>query len=181
MKRIAPLLTALFYCAGAQATHPQFESQVVSTFGMIGISNSETARLNLVNIDDPNVINIIPNLCQAQLRFLDETAQVLAKTDVALANGQAGHLDLVREKISSIGPRVQIRAEVATLDNPALASAANCVATIEIFNSRTGQTKVIYPAAPQLYLGRPIIDPPFPPLPPVLPGTPGAPGVPGAP
>ena len=154
MQRIAPLLTALFYCVGAQATHPQFESQVVSTFGMIGISHSETARLNLVNIDDPRIIYIIPNLCQAQLRFLDETGQILAKSDVALPNGQAGYLDLARDKISSNGPRAQIRAEVATLDNPTLASAANCIATIEIFNSRTGQTKVIYPTAPQVRLSQ---------------------------
>lgn len=169
--RTAFFLTTLFYGVGAQAAHPQFPSQVVSTFGMIGISHTETARLNLVNIDDPKVIYIIPNLCQAQLRFLDETGKVLTKSDVALPNGQAGHLDLSREKIPRLDSRVQIRAEVATLDSPAMASAANCIATIEIFNSRTGQTTVLYPAAPQLFLGGPItIDPPFPPFPPVPPG-----------
>lgn len=172
-RRTAFLLTALCYGAGAHATHPEPQSQVVSTFGMIGISLTETARLNLVNIDDPRIINIIPNLCQAQLRFLDGTGKVLTKSDVALSNGQAGHLDLPREKIPSLDARVEIRAEVATLDSPVPASAANCVATIEIFNSRTGQTTVLYPAAPQLYLGGPItIDPPIPPFPPVPPGPP---------
>lgn len=174
--RVTSLFMALCYCAGAQATHPQFASQVVSIFGMIGISHSETARLNLVNIDDPNVISIIPNLCQAQLRFLDEAGGILAKSDVSLLNGQARYLDLAREKIPGIFPRVQIRAEVATLDNPVIASPATCVATIEIYNSRTGQTTVLYPTAPQLNLGMPIIiDPPFPgtpPVPQVLPPVP---------
>ncbi len=155
------LFTALFYCAGAQAAPPQYPSLVVSTFGMIGIADSETARLNLVNIDDPNIISIIPNLCQAHLRFLDEKGNVLAKSDVSLTNAQAGYLDFAHAKIPEVeaSHRRQIRPEVATLESPVIASVANCIATIEIFNSHTGQTTVIYPAAPRLDLGNPDIPP----------------------
>ncbi len=159
--RTGLILTALFYCAGAQATHPQLESQVVSTFGMIGISHYETARLNLVNIDDPENINIIANLCQAQLRFLDGEGKVLTKSDVVLANGHADHLDFAQGKTPGANRRIQIRAEVATLDTPVIASAANCIATIEIFNSRTGRTSAVYPAAPKLNLGGFVVEPPL--------------------
>ena len=168
--RTGLILTALFYCAGAQATHPQLDSRVVSTFGMIGISHYETARLNLVNIDDPKNINIIANLCQAQLRFLDGAGKILTKSDVVLANGHAGYLDFAQNKTPDvINRRIQIRAEVATLDAPVIASAANCVATIEIFNSRTGRTSAVYPAAPQLNLGGFVVEPPIPLPPPLAP------------
>lgn len=155
------ILTTFFSCASAYAIPPQAESRVASTLGMIGISQYETARLNLVNIDDPNIISIIPNLCQAQLRFMDETGKVLAKSDIVLINGQAGHLDFTQGKISESNRRKQIRAEIATLEAPVVASAANCVATIEIFNSRTGRTSALYPVAPRLDLGGPVIDPPL--------------------
>lgn len=164
----ASVLTALFYSVGANAEHPQFGSQVVSNFGMIGLSQYDTARLNLVNTADPNIINIIPNLCQAKLRFLDAAGQVAAKTEVVLGNGQAGHLDLTHNDLPRSGRRAQVRAEVATLDDPVTASVANCVATVEVFNTRSGRTYSIYPDAPQLFLGGGpiIIEPPFPGEPP---------------
>lgn len=166
----ASALTALFYCAGANAEHPKFGSQVVSNFGMIGLSKYDTARLTLVNTADPEIINIIPNLCQAKLRFRDAGGQIVAKSEVVLGNGQAGHLDLTHKKIPGDARRAQVRAEVATLDDPVTASVANCVATVEVFNTRSGRTYSIYPDAPQLFLGGPIvIEPPIPGEPPPTP------------
>lgn len=181
----ASVVTALFYCTAANAAHPQppVSSKVAANFGMIGLSHFDTARLNLVNTNNPTIAATpIPALCQAKLRFLDTAGQVLVNSEVVLASGQAGHLDLTHANIPGTARRAQVRAQIATLDNPAPASLANCVATIEVFNSISGRTYSIYPDAPVVYLTPPnIIHPPFPPPPPPIQPGPVPPGFPTLP
>lgn len=167
----ASVLTGLFFCASANAEHPRFPSGY--NFGMIGLAKFDTARLNLVNTGDPNIITIIPSLCQAKLLFLDTGGRVLAKSEVVLGNGQAGHLDLTHAKTPGTAGRVQIRAQVTTLDHPVPTSGANCVATLEVFSSLSGRTYTIYPDAPQVPLDQFIIGPLPPAEPPPPPPGPG--------
>ena len=62
-------------------------------FGMVGIAEGQTARLNLVNLLSPGAATIPPGPCRAELQFLDGDGNVVASRLVRLEAGHAAFLD----------------------------------------------------------------------------------------
>jgi hypothetical protein len=86
-------------------------------FGMIGIAEGQTARLNLVNLLSPGAATIPPGPCRAELQFLDGDGTVVASRLVRLEAGRAAFLDFaptfVPVNTGAIAPlRAEIRANV---------------------------------------------------------------------
>jgi hypothetical protein len=122
-------------------------TDVGNGFGMIGIVQGQTARLNVVNIGDPN-----QSPCEVTLQFLDGEGNTLAERGIIIIGGKATSLDLDADELG--GPdtragRVQIRAVTKVLGgrdtkNTDVATCGdNLLSTLEIFDNTTGQTTVI--------------------------------------
>jgi hypothetical protein len=62
-------------------------------FGMVGIADGQTARLNLVNLLTPGAAALPPGPCRAELQFLDGDGNVVASRLVRLEAGHAAFLD----------------------------------------------------------------------------------------
>jgi len=123
----------------AQAGHGGGGGAGKVEFGMIGITHADVLRLNIVAIP--------PNPCVADLGFFDSNGRSIGPSaDVALPPGHATFLDLPGTVVVPSGPnagpnaRVEVRPSV--VPTPA-ASFAGCVATVEVFNPRTGTTLII--------------------------------------
>ena len=123
-------------------------------FGMVGIAHAQTARLNLVNILQPDGnAGLPPGPCRARLMFLDSEGAVLKMSDVSLAPGHAGFLDVTRRDTPSDGgrpgtvgndaDRQQIRAVWQAFDDPYQCGPEVFIATVEVFG-RDGRTTVLF-------------------------------------
>lgn len=107
-------------------------------FGMVGVTRGQTARINIVSIDNPDFRKSGP--MRVELMFLDSRGNVFLNSDrtearkkVTLAPGQADFLDFsvdsLRDEI-----RTQVRAKVRGVDNP------DYIVTLEVFDSESGRT-----------------------------------------
>jgi hypothetical protein len=100
---------------------------------MVGLARGQTARLNVVNIGDPNV-----SPCEVQMVFYDSQGKALARDVQMLDPGMATFLDLSYAAIGNPNIRVQLRAWVkVVVGDPTL-----CLASLEIFDEETGRTMV---------------------------------------
>jgi hypothetical protein len=122
-------------------------------FGMVGIAEGQTARLNLVNLYPPGPPVVPPDPCRAELQFLDGDGNVVAARRVQLVAGHAAFLDFAPAfvPINTVGDAVApLRAEIRA--NVVLAAGGvppgPCRATLEIFNNATGRTTVLQPPGP---------------------------------
>ncbi len=113
-------------------------------FGMVGLTRGQTARLNVVNIGNPN-----ESSCSVELSFLDSLGNTVGIQPCIIPPGEADFLDLNAEALG--GPdtfgRFQIRATVAlggssTRPREARACANNLRLTLEVFETATGATTV---------------------------------------
>lgn len=126
------------------ATQPQRE---YASFGMVGLTDGQTIRLNVVNAaaSDPR---LPPNPCLVQLNFVDGAGNSIAELSEMLTPGQSTLLDVDGDDlIGRVGNRGQVRAFVRVISD----SRGNrlppnpCVATLEVFESATGKTAFVYP------------------------------------
>src|SRR5262249_6515069 len=122
------------------------------TFGMLGITPGQTARLNVVNAIPvgPPTIPVGPPI-RVTLMFVDgngnpfSIAGVPLQTTVTLGPGQSGFLDVNGDAIPSGPPiipsgpptRVEIRALVSECEG---CSTGLVVPTLEVFENATGRT-----------------------------------------
>lgn len=67
--------------------------------GMLAIASLQTARLNVLNLNNPNEISPLI----LELRFLDDRNVVLTQTRVNLMPGQAGFLELSHRELGRSG------------------------------------------------------------------------------
>lgn len=150
------LVIAVSVAAGVLGLTPPPAVEAAPTphmrFGMVGIVQGQTARLNLVSIapDSPD------RTCVAELAFLDGAGMVVASSTERLAPGQAVFLDFGLERLDiRPGQRVQLRALVRfVVPDVGDRGARRCqsdpsaafVGTVEVFDNETGQTMVILPA-----------------------------------
>ena len=128
---------------------------VATTTGIVGVTSTQTARLNVLNLQ-PVIPGVAAVLCPATLEFYDDTgAQLkqLALTNISPAN--AASL-VFKPAISStaVGARAQIRAVVFTpspsVANPGsgpmpmpfmpVRAGCNVMASLEIIDDATGAT-----------------------------------------
>jgi hypothetical protein len=118
-------------------------------FGMVGLTRGQTARLNVVNVGNPDTLP-----CEVQLMFLDNLGRTLAGPEPHLVPpGQAVFLDLNADALGGpdIFGRFQIRAQV-TLGGPDTKlrevracsnNLRNLRSTLEVFDNDTGKSTVI--------------------------------------
>jgi hypothetical protein len=115
-------------------------------FGMVGIADGQTARLNLVNLGIPTT-SALPPPCRAHLKFFDADGNLLASRPVDLKPGEAAFLDFVPSFVppvngTDLAPlRAEIRGAVRPVDD---LLAPPCKATFEIFDNVSGRTSILY-------------------------------------
>jgi len=118
-------------------------------FGMVGLADGQTARLNLVNLGIPTATGIPPGPCRAHLKFFDGDGNVLASQPVELKPGQAAFLDFAAgfaPPVNGAGPlRAEIRGAIVPIDGD---YAPPCKATVEIFDNATGRSSIFVPPGP---------------------------------
>jgi len=141
----APVAAGLV--AGVLAgTARAFNPQPDPPFGMVGIAQGQTARINLVNTESPGAL---PPPCRAYLRFLDSDGNALATLAVEAAAGHATFLDYAANfvPVNTVGDAATpLRAEIrpiAHFDGNRVPPP--CRVTVEIFDNATGRTNVLFP------------------------------------
>lgn len=119
------------------------------TFGMVGLTAGQTARLSVLNPGPPAPL-AAGAICSAQVTFLDAKGSVLKTAPLLIAPGQSVSYDLDRDTdVTGTDQRVQIRATVQTPTptpfflNPVQAIGCPLVATLEVFNNDTGRTQFV--------------------------------------
>ena len=144
--------------AAAQSTSPPAWYAQVQTFGMVGLTEGQTARLNLLNpgVPSPAATGAI---CSAQVSFLNDQGTVVKMSTVSVIPGKSVSFDLDRDTDLAVSDRrVEIR---ATIRIPALTPVASppqpvppqplppqpaictLVPSLEVFNNDTGKTRVV--------------------------------------
>jgi hypothetical protein len=134
---IAGVAIALLVLGGKvlKAFNPQPDPPCV--WGMFGITPSETARLNVVNIRLPG---IPPGPCSVQLNFFNDSGKLLKQRAVVLNPGQAAFLD-----IAGVEAGGAFRNEMHPYVLLATGSPVGCnaVSTLELFDTASGKTSIL--------------------------------------
>jgi len=127
-----------------------------SKFGMVGIVDGQTARLNVVNVSRalPPPDGDMPE-CMVELMFMDSMGMVLARTTLDLMPGHAGFHDFSFGDV--VGPqptgRLQIRPEAMLLGGPDTRGLCLVVPTLEVYDNTTMQTMIFFGLTPTLVQG----------------------------
>lgn len=113
-------------------------------FGMFGITQGQTARLNVVNLETGEFVPCI----RVELSFIDGDGNTLLQKVYDVDRGKSAFLDLNGNQFVGRGGRTQIRAQVRfvgtpdTRDDPFF---RNCLPTLEVIDNVTGRTNFIVP------------------------------------
>ena len=144
--------------------------RAVTLFGMIGLARGQTARLNVVNLRGRNLPAAEPTAhevdpiseaaaqlaspvpCGVRLRFLDQRGNTIARSVESIMPGDGAFLDMTFQEAiprGFEGKRFAIRAIVQVLRRPEETRPCATISTLEIFDSETGRSDVIYPEPPR--------------------------------
>jgi hypothetical protein len=132
--------------AGAQSTSP-IALPEIRTFGMVGLTEGQTARLNLLNPGVPSHA-VTSAICPAQLSFLNALGVVLKTTTVSVIPGKSVFFDLDRDiDLAITDERLEIRAAIqippVPVANPPQPAVCRLIPTLEVFNKDNGRTQVV--------------------------------------
>jgi len=111
-------------------------------FGMFGITQGQTARLNLVNLETGEFVPCI----RVELSFVDSDGNTLLQKVYDVDRGKSAFLDLNGNQFVGRSGRAQIRALARfvgapdTRDDPFF---RNCLPTLEVIDNVTGRTNFI--------------------------------------
>ena len=133
IKKLRPAfaLIAIFsLCAAASA---QAGPEPPLRTGMFGCATGQVARINAVNIGDPDDRPI-----QVEMMFLDATGAVVGRDMQTIAPGQAVFLNFVFDPGREEN-RIELRAIVTALGGP---DTKNLKATVETFDAETGRNTI---------------------------------------
>jgi hypothetical protein len=155
----ATVITALALAPRVRAFNPQPDPPA---FGMIAVTNEQTARLNVVAVGGSRCAStgdVQPGPCRIQvtLTFFDANGQVLAQRVETLQSGHATFLDLNGATlgggvIGDFSPRSEVRADVQVLGQPPDGDRPAVVPTLEVFDNfgmDVGKTRVALAAVPR--------------------------------
>jgi hypothetical protein len=128
-------------------------------FGMVGIADGQSARINAVSVGNPDLIGnpdlfrghgLPPGPCRVEFVFLDDAGRPIASSTETLAPGQSASLDLPALRTTG---RAQIRATVLVQPGPCRSAV---VTTMEVIDGATGRTTLLMnPALPVLVVPGP--------------------------
>jgi hypothetical protein len=106
-------------------------------FGMAGLTNAYTSRLNLVAFTH--------GPCTGEMSFEDASGNVLAgPVAVSLNPGQGTFLDLNGASFIASGQRAEVHAVVSSVTG----GPTNCVGSVEVYSNTNLQTKSYYTGSP---------------------------------
>jgi hypothetical protein len=142
-------LTCAFLVAGAALFAQSTIPAVVTTTGMVGLAEDQTARLNLLN---PGVLPPATGaVCTASVVFMNAAGTVVKSATVTVAPGKSGGviLDSLADLNLAVGARQEIRAVITLQGAPPVAAgstlvpACKLIPTLEVFDTLTGRTLVV--------------------------------------
>ena|SRR5579862_6433564 len=149
---ISAFSTGALVLGSAQTTTPSFPvplNSLTLTTPMIGISNGQIARLNVLNPGVPAPA-ATGALCAVQLSFVDASGNVLKLTEALVIPGQSQALDLNHdtEGGANSAVRFEIRAVLRmpppSTTAPSFFRQTSCaVPSLEIFDGMTGRTQAL--------------------------------------
>lgn len=124
--------------AGAKSAMPEEILKVVSSinFAPVGLTLSQTARLNLVNTDEANGITV-------GCYFIDANGNMLAQSYTTLSLGKITSLDYKRQPLPGESPeqlRAEVRVQVDILTYGV--SSDRLRRSLEVFDNNSGATTV---------------------------------------
>jgi len=137
--------------ANAQTgTNPPPQPDRIS-FGIMGITAGQTARINIFNA---NPLDYEPHPCLVNIHFVDTSGRVLRGFDgqpirriATLQNGQSIALDLNSDEVPrDVRARLQVRAVVTVASASDSSYAPPCFPSVEVFNNASGRTQFMVPA-----------------------------------
>jgi hypothetical protein len=153
--------------AGAQPAIMIGGASQYATFGMVGLSTGQTARLNVFALPVGGPI-IAGGSCQVTFDFYNELGKSVKTGTATVAQGAAVHFDMLRTEVDSLAGRTEIRGTVRTaFVNPSAVPVpvptpgtpgtpgtpvtpitpvygfCSVLPTLEIFDSTSGQTTVV--------------------------------------
>jgi hypothetical protein len=121
--------------------------------GMFGISQTQTARINLVNLEDGAFVPCV----RVEMVFVDGDGSILAQKVYEVDAGKSAFFDLRGSEIIGRGSnRAQIRAEVRFVGTPDTRLSDNCIPTVEIFDNESGETRFLLPAVQKVQKVQPL-------------------------
>jgi hypothetical protein len=110
--------------------------------GMFGITQNQTARINVANPDDGYFVPCI----KVELTFADSDGNVLSQKVYDIEAGKAASLDLRGgEIVGRDSKRAQVRATVKFVDLPDLRTYM-WTPILEVFDNESGETRFLLPA-----------------------------------
>jgi hypothetical protein len=105
-------------------------------WGMIGITPSDTMRLNIVNMEFGGVP---PGPCNVTLKFLNGSGVVLKQQAISVKPTEAASLDLTGLEAGG-GFRTEVHPVLAVPSNEPTGCSA--VGSVEVFNTNSGETSL---------------------------------------
>ena len=162
--------------AGAQPAIIIGGASQYATFGMVGLSTGQTARLNVLALPVGGPI-LAGGSCQVTFDFYNEAGKMVKSGTATVAQGAAAHFDMLRtEVVDSLAARTEIRGTVRTaFVNPSAVPMptpgtpvtpitpitpvygfCSVPPTLEIFDSTSGQTTVVLQQPTALSLAIPL-------------------------
>ena len=164
--------------AGAQPAIMIGGASQYATFGMVGLSTGQTARLNVFALPVGGPI-IAGGSCQVTFDFYNEAGKMVKSGTATVAQGAAAHFDMLRTEVDSLAGRSEIRGTVRTaFVNPSAVPMptpgtpgtpgtpvtpitpvygfCSVLPTLEIFDSTSGQTTVVLQQTTALSLAIPL-------------------------
>jgi hypothetical protein len=151
VNRILVFVVTILCLAGlatAQAAPIAIPFPQIQTFGMVGLTEGQTVRLNALNPGAPSPL-ATGAICSGQLSFLNDQGVVLKTAAVNVLPGKSVFLDLDRDTDLAVADRrVEIRATiqipiVTPVVNPPWPATCTLIPTLEVFNNDTGRTQVV--------------------------------------
>jgi hypothetical protein len=131
--------------------------QSAATTGLVGVTSTQTARLNVLNLQ-PIIPGVAAILCPATLEFYDDNGALLKQLAVTNISPTTAASLVYKPLVSTaVGARAQIRAVVLTglnfgfnpgAGSPAAPTASanpvcNLMASLEIIDDSTGGTHIL--------------------------------------
>jgi hypothetical protein len=158
-------LVSLGIFRGTQRAHAQDQTPPPTgdriSFGMVGITQGQTARINVANVLTANDTNYPPGPTRVVLTFLNSDGQLFRNRDgnpirrvAMLERGQATFLDLNFDEFPPGPTRIHLRAVVTAfppgpIDN-ALPPGPIVPTTVEVINNANGRTVFALSAPPTI-------------------------------
>ena len=131
------------------------------SFGMIGITEGQTVRVNVSNIIAPNDSSFPPGPTRVVIRFLNSAGHLVTnrrgeviRQAVDLERGESTSLDLAFGELPPGPVRAQFRAVITepppTNDTNPLPPGPTTVQTVEVINNANGRTVFVLSAPPAI-------------------------------